>query len=89
MEPRKNELVKPNGGEGRAEVPDVGRPESSIFNAKGVIQTLESLMIKVTNEDCTASTVNAACNCAARITDLLRVHLEVERLADSRKKRDR
>lgn len=89
MEPGENELAKPNGGEGRAQVPEVRRPEDSIFNAKGVIQTLESLMVKVTHEDCTASTVNAACNCAARITDLLRVHLEVERLADSRKKRDR
>ena len=53
---------------------------TEIFNAKTVVQTLEGLMVKVTEEDCTASTVNAACNCAARITDLLRVHLEVERL---------
>lgn len=77
--------LKTIGVEGRA--PDVQRSEESIFNAKSVIQTLERLMTNVTNEDCTASTVNAACNCAARITDLLRVHLEVERLQDSRKKR--
>ena len=60
---------------------------SEMFNAKSVVQTLESLMIKVTDQDCTASTVNAACNCASRITDLLRVHLEVERLnRDGRRK---
>lgn len=60
-----------------------GKPPAeseSIFDARSVIQTLDGLMRKVTDEDCTASTVNAACNCAARITDLLRVHLEVERL---------
>jgi len=56
-----------------------------IFNAKGVIMTLEDLMKRVTAADVSASTVNAACNCAARITDILRVHLEVERL---RRKRD-
>ena len=54
--------------------------ETSIFNAKTVIQTLESLMTRVTAEECTPSTVNAACNCAARISEFLRLHLEVERL---------
>jgi hypothetical protein len=59
--------------------------QESIFDAKGVVQTLEGLMRDVTKDDCTASTVNAACNCAARITDLLRVHLEVERLRAKKK----
>ncbi|MGI9296561.1 MAG: hypothetical protein ACR2QC_01520 [Gammaproteobacteria bacterium] len=51
-----------------------------IFNARNVCVNLEGLMRKVTKEECTPSTVNAACNCAARITDLLRVHLEAQRL---------
>jgi hypothetical protein len=59
-------------------------PAADIFNAKGVIVTLEQLMNRVTAEECTAATVNAACNCAARITDLLRIHLEVERLKRKR-----
>jgi len=54
-------------------------PES-IFNARSVVQTLERLMNQVTQQEATPATVNAACNCAARITDLLRVHLEAERL---------
>ena len=55
-----------------------------IFNAKTVIQTLESLMTRVTADECTPSTVNAACNCAARIGEFLRLHLEVERLRRKR-----
>ncbi|OFZ54957.1 MAG: hypothetical protein A2428_03020 [Bdellovibrionales bacterium RIFOXYC1_FULL_54_43] len=51
------------------------------FNTRNVVGKLESLMDKVTAKECTTETVNAACNCAARITDILRVHLEVERLA--------
>lgn len=57
-----------------------------IFNARGVVQTLERLMNEVTKEDCTPATVNAAANCAARITDLLRVHLEAERLQIARRR---
>lgn len=57
-----------------------------LFNARGVVQTLERLMNEVTKEDCTPATVNAAANCAARITDLLRVHLEAERLQIARRR---
>ncbi len=54
------------------------KPE--IFNSKSVVKTLENLMTKVTKDECTPETVNAACNCAGRITDILKVHLEVEKL---------
>ena len=57
-----------------------------LFNARAVVQTLENLMIAVTKDTVDAQTVNAACNCAARITDLLRVHLEAERLHIARKR---
>jgi hypothetical protein len=71
------ELVKENETQTHA----VARKEpESIFNAKSVVRTLEDLMHKVTKEEASPATVNAACNCAARITDLLRIHLEVERL---------
>jgi hypothetical protein len=60
--------------------------QTGIFNARGVVQTLERLMNEVTKEDCTPATVNAAANCAARITDLLRVHLEAERLQIARRR---
>jgi hypothetical protein len=53
---------------------------SEVFDTKEVVTTLNGLMKKVTEKDCTAETVNAACNCASQITQLLRVHLDVERL---------
>lgn len=56
------------------------KDESEIFNTKEVVTTLNKLMNKVTEKDCSAETVNAACNCASQITQLLRVHLDVERL---------
>lgn len=55
------------------------KPE--IFNSKSIVKTLEGLMTKVTKDDCNPETVNAACNCAGRITEILRVHLEVEKLS--------
>jgi hypothetical protein len=53
---------------------------SDIFDTKKVIGTLESLMERVTSSRVDPSTVNAACNCADKITDILRLHLDVERL---------
>lgn len=53
---------------------------SEVFDTKEVVTTLNKLMNRVTEKDCTAETVNAACNCANQITQLLRVHLDVERL---------
>lgn len=56
------------------------REETDTFDTREVVTTLNGLMKRVTQEQCNAETVNAACNCAARITDLLKVHLDVERL---------
>lgn len=53
---------------------------SEVFDTKEVVTTLNKLMNKVTENECNAETVNAACNCANQITQLLRVHLDVERL---------
>jgi hypothetical protein len=47
------------------------------FNSKGIVNTLHSLMLNVTKDKCNAETVNAACNCANQITQLLKLHLEV------------
>ena len=58
----------------------------SLFNARSVVQTLEQLMLRVTEQECTPATVNAAANCAARICDILRVHLEAERLQIARRR---
>lgn len=63
-----------------AQTNGVLQPSEDIFNAKSVVLTLERLMNEVTKEDVSSTTVNATCNCAARITDLLRVHLEAKRL---------
>jgi hypothetical protein len=54
--------------------------QTEIFDTRKVVKTLERLMNDVTSKDCTPSTVNAACNCADKITDILRLHLDVERL---------
>jgi hypothetical protein len=53
---------------------------NEVFNTRGVVKKLEDLMTDVTKETVTPDTVNAACNCAGRITEILRIHLEVERL---------
>jgi hypothetical protein len=59
---------------------ELQKTRDEIFDTKNVVKTLEGLMHKVTAADCTAETVNAACNCADKITDILRLHLDVERL---------
>jgi len=51
-----------------------------VFDTRKVVKTLEGLMTRVTDTACTAETVNAACNCADKITDILKLHLDVERL---------
>lgn len=58
----------------------VTKKTSELFDTRNVVKTLESLMNRVTKEDCNADTVNAACNCADRITSILRLHLDVEKL---------
>lgn len=60
------------------------KAETGVFDTKRVVQNLERLMLDVTKEKATPETVNAACNCAARITDILRIHLEVERMKGRR-----
>lgn len=59
-------------------------PGTDIFNSKSVVKKLEALMDDVTKEKATPETVNAACNCAGRIVDILRLHLELERLKGRR-----
>ena len=56
------------------------KKKEEVFDTRMVVKTLEGLMTKVTEADCTPATVNAACNCADKITDILRLHLDVERL---------
>jgi hypothetical protein len=46
-------------------------------------------MTKVTAEQVTSSTVNAACQCASQITQLLRLHLDAQRLHLQQAKRPR
>lgn len=53
---------------------------SEMFNTKTVVKKLEGYMDRVTEKECTPSTVQAAVNCADKIVDILRLHLEVERM---------
>lgn len=57
-----------------------GLKPDEVFDTRKVVKTLENLMTRVTDTNCTSETVNAACNCADKITDILRLHLDVERL---------
>jgi hypothetical protein len=59
--------------------PEIKR-EKGLFDTRTVVNTLEGLMNRVTEESVTPDTVNAACNCADKIVDILRLHLDVERL---------
>lgn len=54
--------------------------EMAVFDTSKVVTTLENLMVRVTESECTPETVNAACNAADKITSILRLHLEVQRL---------
>lgn len=66
----------------KSETPAAAPPAtlSEAFDTRTVVKKLESLMTDVTKDSATPETVNAACNCAGRITEILRIHLEVERL---------
>jgi hypothetical protein len=55
------------------------------FDTKTVVKKLETYMDRVTENECTPATVQAAVNCADKIVDILRLHLDVERL---KKRRD-
>ncbi len=63
----------------RGEV-SVQEKKSDVFDTRKVVNTLENLMNSVTKKDISPETVNAACNCADKIVDILRLHLDVERL---------
>lgn len=58
------------------------------FNTRNVVTTLEKLMNRVTEKDCNPNTVIAACQCAEKITDILKVHLEVAKLERTRKQEE-
>lgn len=58
------------------------KPE--IFDTKSVVKKLENYMDRVTERECTPSTVQAAVACADKIVDILRLHLDVERLKAKR-----
>lgn len=64
----------------------IKKNDSEIYDSKNIVETLHDLMTKVTKDKCNPETVNAACNCASRITDLLKLHLEVQRLKSFIKK---
>lgn len=58
--------------------------KSDTFDTKTVVKKLENYMDRVTEKECTPSTVQAAVACADKIVDILRLHLDVERLKAKR-----
>jgi hypothetical protein len=51
-----------------------------VFDSRRVVTKLADLMDGVTAKEITADNVRAACECSARITDIMRLHLEAGRL---------
>lgn len=45
-----------------------------------IVNKLSSYMDKVTDKECNPTTVQAAVNCADKIIDIFRLHMELERL---------
>lgn len=62
------------------EIQKAEKVRSDVFDTKSVVKKLENLMDRVTEKECTTQTVHAACDCAGKITEILRLHLDVERL---------
>lgn len=50
------------------------------FSVKEIVVDLKGMMNQVVKEQCTPDTVNAACNCADKMTNLLKLQLEYERM---------
>lgn len=61
----------------KKEIESVG---AGAFNTKSIVKKLEGYMDRVTNDTCSPETVGAAVACADKIVDILRLHLDVERL---------
>lgn len=59
---------------------DLEKRSGETFDTKSIVKKLEHYMDRVTEKECSPSTVQAAVNCADKIVDILRLHLEVERL---------
>lgn len=65
-----------------ASAPQSGKPESqaiSVSLSKDLATQLLDLMKKVTKDDVTPATVNAACNCASEIHKILTLNFKMRR----------
>lgn len=51
-----------------------------VFDTRSIVNKLENYMDRVTQDECNAQNVHAAVSCADKIIDILRLHLDVERL---------
>lgn len=59
---------------------ELAKKNTDTFDTKTVVKKLENYMDRVTEKECSPSTVQAAVACADKIVDILRLHLDVERL---------
>ena len=58
---------------------EVAVKDDNPFITSKIVNNLEHLMTQVTSSEVNPSTVNAACQCAEKITDLFKLHLELEK----------
>ena len=63
----------------KKEKTEVAVVDDNPFITSKIVNNLEKLMTQVTSDDVNPSTVNAACQCAEKITDLFKLHLELEK----------
>lgn len=60
-----------------------------VFDTKTIVNKLEDYMDRVTANECSPATVQAAVNCADKIVDILRLHLDLERIKEKRNENKR
>ena len=64
----------------QADSPVIPAQTGTIFNVRRIVDTLETLMTRVTEQEATSDTVTAACRAAGEIRGLLALTLEAEKL---------
>ena len=63
------------------EITKTEKSVKEIYGTSKTVDALHSMMLNVAkDEKLSAEKINAACNCAGRITDIMKVHLDYERL---------
>lgn len=58
----------------------VAKQDFEVFDTSRVAKTLHTAMEEMLKKEISPASLNAACNCAQQITNILRLHLDAKRL---------